>query len=499
MTLIIKKPLNILLINPEDIGKHKRVSELNPFAGLAYIATFVENAFGGDVSVEVIEMLPQRMTAGDVLKKVDESKIDICGITSKTYNFQYAQGLASAIKETSPETLIVFGGAHATALPEEVVKNNSIDAIIPREGEVVFKDIVQNLLSGSHTFDGVKGVVFKSGGEIINNGHAELIKDLDKIPFPNWDKYYDLDAYDRYYNNRTEKFCLMLPIFASRGCPYGCHFCQPLLTRQYRMRSVINVIDEVEYLADRYKIERIYFEDSIFGLKKDWFLDYCHQYMARGMHKIVKWGFETNVNCVDPERMESAREAGCEYVYFGMESASDKVLKHLGKGATKEKNLNAIEISKKAGIYEVSGSFIFGMPYETSETANETLNFIKESKLNSININLLDVYPGTELYSMVEKGAGGIRWIPEKRNKWDECGRTLVKTYVNDMDTVEKLEDLYVRALQILHEKYRKNYWSYVKKVMKYFIYYSIHNPGRLKIAFKRTLLSYFPRLFRLS
>lgn len=495
----MKRPLKILLINPEDISKHRRISELNPFAGLAYIATFIENSLGSDVSVEVVEMLPQRMTAGDILMKVGESKIDVCGFTSKTYNFPYAQSLADAIKEFSPETLIIFGGAHATALPEEVIKNNSIDAIIPREGEVVFKEIVQNLLSGSHTFDGVRGVVFKSDGAVIDNGYAELIQDLDELPIPNWGKYYDLNAYDRYYDQQTGKFLLMLPVFASRGCPYGCHFCQPLLTRKYRMRSVTNVIEEVEHLADKYKIERIYFEDSIFGLKKDWFLDFCRQYVTRGLYKTVKWGFETNVNCVDMERMQSASEAGCEYVYFGVESASDSVLKHLGKGVTKEKHINAIELSKKAGIYEVSGSFIFGMPYETSKTANETLSFIKESKLNSININLLDVYPGTQLYEMVDKGVGGIRWVPEKRNKWDDCGRTLVKTYVNDLDTVEKLEDLYLRALKILHEKYRENYWNYIRKIVKYFLYYSIHNPNRLNIVFKRTLLSYFPRLFKLS
>ncbi len=496
----MKKPFKILLINPENISEHKRISELNPFVGLAYIATFVENVFGDDISVEIIEMLPSQMTKGDILKKFYGSRIDICGITSKTYNFLFAQGLADAIKESSPETLIIFGGAHATALPEDVVKKTSIDAVIPREGEVVFKDIVQNLLSGMHPFESAKGVIFKSEGAIINNGYAELIQDLDELPIPNWGKYYDLNLYERYYDQQSGKFLLMLPIFSSRGCPYECSFCQPLLTRKYRMRSVTNVIDEVEYLADRYGIKRIYFEDSTFGVKKDWFIDFCCQYMTRGIHKKVKWGFETNVNCVDQERMELAREANCVYVYFGLESASDTVQKHLGKATTKEKIINAINISKKAGIYEVSGSFIFGLPYETSKTAEETLDFIKESKLDSININLLDIYPGTQLYETLEKGGniGGIKWIPEKKDRWDSCGRTIVKTYVNDLNTVEKLEDLYLRALQILYTKYRKNYWNYVRKIVKYFLYYSTHNPKRLKFVFKRTLMSYFPHLFKL-
>ncbi len=495
----MEKPLKILLINPEDIQRQQRYSELNPFAGLAYIATFIEKTFGNEVSVEVVEMLPQRMTTKDVIRKITDGHIDICGITSKTYNFPFAQGLADAVKESSPSTLIMFGGAHATALPEVVAQRHSVDAVIPREGEVVFKNIVQNILSDEHPFERVKGVLFKSNGEVVNNGHSELIENLDEIPVPDWDRYYDLKIYDRFYDKRTGEFHLMIPIFASRGCPFGCHFCQPLLTRKYRFRSVNNVIDEVEYLSDRYKLKRIYFEDSIFGVKKEWFMDFCRQYMRRGLHKTVTWGFETNVKYADQERMEMAKEAGCVYVYFGIESASDKVHKYLGKAATKEKINNAINISRKAGIYEVTGSLIFGLPYESSETAKETLDFIKEAPLDDININLLDVYPGTDLYSMVENGVGGIRWIPEKKDKWDACGRTLVKTYVNDLDSVEKLEALYIKALQIREEKYKRNYYSYLKRIFLSTIYYTFHNPRKIVQAFKRSLATYFPRVFKLN
>lgn len=487
--------MKILLINPENIQKNRRVSERTPFAGLAYIATFLDKVFGDDVNIEIIEMLPQRMTTEDVIKKINEEDVNLCGITSKTYNFSFALHLAEAIKEFSSQTLILFGGPHATAVPEEVIKKSSVDAVILREGEMVFKDIVQNYLSSKHPFEDVKGVIFKSDGMVINNGYADLIDNLDELPIPDWGKYYDLNIYDRYYEQDLGKFFLMLPIFASRGCPYGCHFCQPVLTKSYRTRSLGNVLDEVEYLVDRYKVKRLYFEDSTFGLKKEMFMDFCHQYMKRGLHKTLEWGFETNVNCVDSERMKLAKESGCVYVYFGCESTSDKVLKHIGKGATKEKIQNAIEISKKAGIRKVAGSFIFGLPYETSETANETLEFIKTSRLDSININLLDVYPGTELYDMVEKGVGGISWIPEKKDKWDECGRTVVKTYVNDLDSVEKLESLFVSALQILFEKLKTNKIKFLVRIVKYVMFYSHHNPQLLKRTFKQALVAYFPRL----
>ena len=491
--------MKTILINPEDIHNIKRISELNPFAGLAYIASYIDMLFGKEISVEIIEMLPQSLTIPDVLSKFKERHISICGITSKTYNFSFALKLASEIKEISPETIIIFGGAHATALPYEVLQTPSIDAVISREGEVVFSHIVKNILSGHNAFENVKGALFKDKGEIINNGPAELINNLDELPFPDWQKYYNLDNYDRLYDYYTGQLHLMIPIFSSRGCPYRCQFCQPVLTRKYRSRSVSNVIDEVQNLAEKYKVERIYFEDSVFGIKKEWFSDFCQQYIDRGLHRKVTWGFESNVNNVDLEKLRLAVEAGCVYIYYGLESASDQVLLHLGKNATKEKNRNAIELAKKAGIREVSGSFIFGLPYETSQSAEETLEFIRESKLDNININLLDIYPGTEIYGMVEQGVGGISWIPEKKDKWDECGRTLVKTYVNDLDSIEKLEGLYLNALQILREKYRRNYYNYVRRIIKLTTYYCFHNPRKIIYAFNLALASYFPGLFKLN
>ena len=223
--------LKVLLINPEDIQK-RRLSESTstPFAGLAYLATYLDSMFGNDLSTEIIEMLPQSMVISDVLKKIKEEHIHICGITSKTFNFNYALKVAEAIKEVSPETVIVFGGAHATAMPYVVLQNRCVDAVIPREGEVVFSNIVKNVLSGYHAFENVKGVMFKEMGEIINNGSEELIKNLDELPFPDWQKYYNLDNYARVYNYYTGKLHLMIPIFSSRGCPYHCQFCQPVLT-----------------------------------------------------------------------------------------------------------------------------------------------------------------------------------------------------------------------------------------------------------------------------
>lgn len=491
--------LKILLINPEDIKRQKRIFELNPFAGLAYIASFLDNKFRKFVDCTIIEMLPQQMTINSVLEVIKKEQYSVCGITSKTYNFNYAIKLAIEIKKQFPDTIVIFGGAHATALPKEVIRQNSIDAVITHEGELVFQEIINNILSGVHPFENVEGVWFKSSGEVIFNGLAKLINNLETIPFIDWDKYYDLNKYDRYYDNQKGKFLLMLPIFASRGCPYGCHFCQPVLTRKYRTRPVANVIDEIMFLQDKYKIERIYFDDSIFGIKKKWFLEFCSEYIDSGLSQVVNWGFETNVNCIDEEMMTAASDAGCVYVYFGMESASDKVLKHIGKGASKEKLKNAIDYSKKAGIFEVSGSFIFGMPYETAETANETLEFIKNSSLDTININLLDVYPGTKLYNMVDKGVGGIKWIHGKKDKWDSCGRTIVKTYVNDLDSIEKLENIFKRALAILHKKFRKNYFMYFRRIAKYIFYYSLHNPTKLKKTIMKSLNAYFPRVSKLQ
>ena len=141
----MKKTINVLLINPEDITGRKRLSALTPFAGFAFIRAFCEKSFGKEVSIEIIEMLPERIQINDVLKRIADDRIDICGITSKTYNYTFALKLADAIKEYHPTTLIIFGGAHPNALPKEVIKNMSIDAIVTREGEITFNNIIRNI------------------------------------------------------------------------------------------------------------------------------------------------------------------------------------------------------------------------------------------------------------------------------------------------------------------------------------------------------------------
>ena len=103
--------------------------EITPFAGFAYIRAFLEKYFGNDIAIEIIEMLPNKLVISDILNKFRYENIDICGITSKTYNYPFALKLANAIKEYYPKTLIIFGGAHANALPMNVIKEMSIDAI----------------------------------------------------------------------------------------------------------------------------------------------------------------------------------------------------------------------------------------------------------------------------------------------------------------------------------------------------------------------------------
>lgn len=495
----MQKHIQILLINPEDIDKFKRISESTPYAGLAFLAAYAEFLYGSNVNVEIIEMLPQRMTIEDVVASIKKSGIDVCGITAKTYNFPFAAKLAAAIKAATPRTIVTFGGAHATALPNAVVSLPFVDAVVHHEGEIAFGKIIGNLRCDRHPFEGVRGVFYKSpSGDIIDNGPFEMIDNLDELPTPDWGRYYNLNLYDRRYDKITGRMQQLIPVFASRGCPYSCQFCQSVLTRKYRTRSAANVVKEIEHLAERYHLEYIYFEDSIFGMSNTWFAEFCRLFQESYLYKHIAWGFETNVNNVDADKMRMAFDAGCVYVYFGIESASDTVLEHLGKNSSKEKIVRAIDLSKNAGIQMVAGSFIFGLPFETSKTAAETLEFMRSSKLDSMNINLLDIYPGTELYEMVDKRIGGIRWMPGRKDQWDQCGRTLVKTFVNDLNTEEKLQAIHSQAVTILNKKIRANRFSYFRSILTSLLYYSFRNPRKVIIYIKLRIRLFIHKLTKL-
>jgi len=230
------------------------------------------------------------------------------------------------------------------------------------------------------------------------------------------------------------------------------------------VRSVENILDELELLHKTQGAESVYFEDSLFYTSRKWFERFCEEYKMRGLHKKIQWGFETRIDTIDFDQLKLAKESGCIYTFFGVESGSEIVLKKANKPYSKDAIIAKIFAAKQAGIAEVKASIILGLPYETKETINETLSLLKILPCDGASIHILDIYPGTEAAAMLAKGEGGLRWVKGKEMSWEHFSRRDAMVEVNDLSEHDLLEAR-ANAIQIMLEKSKGKRISHLLKM----------------------------------
>jgi radical SAM superfamily enzyme YgiQ (UPF0313 family) len=224
---------------------------------------------------------------------------------------------------------------------------------------------------------------------------------LDSLPFPAYDLF-DFDRYIHYASSlrfKGEKVSRLksINIISSRGCPYSCQYCSisKFWRRQCRLRSAINVVDEMEMLAEKYGIRSFNFFDDLFTANENRVIELCKEIIKRKLN--VCWECTTRVDLVSLEMLKWMKKAGCIRISYGVESGSDKVLKAINKTQTRNEIIKAFKITHDAGI-KAFILLMIGNPNETEQSINETVELIRLVKPDKIRTNLTMVYPGTDLY-----------------------------------------------------------------------------------------------------
>ena len=456
--------MNVLFIDPPSLeglvvekAGEKRLP--TPNMGIVYIASYLK--LKTEACMLILDAAAERITSRSVTDIIKDFDPSLVCISSKTFNILSTYKYAKLVKNIVPQAIVLVGGAHSTALPEHTLHEcPDIDAVVMREGEDTVLEVYSRIKGGysiaPDAFENVAGIVWRNpSGRIIHNKERDLIADLDSLPFPDL-SLVDYKKYRRVYNPNKHRFQHIYSVFSSRGCPFQCTFCMPLLTRKRRARSIENVLDEIDLLHRRYGTQRVYFEDSLFCSRREWFEMFCEEYSRRGLYKKVQWGFETRIDTVDSTVFQQAKQAGCIYAFFGVESGSEEVLRRANKAYSKDAIVERIAAAKRAGIDQVNMSIILGLPYETRETIEETLCLIEEAPCDNAGINILDIYPGTAVFEMADKGEGGLRWIEGKRMNWSVYSREEPMVEVNDVNAAHLIASRN-RALSIVTKKSRKN------------------------------------------
>lgn len=409
--------MNYLIVCPRFVNDE---DEYFTFAhGVAYVSSSLKT------SRKSVFTLNLNYSDND-LKAIKDSILNysidvfIIGGTSRTY--KQIKQILSYVKEIKKDVITIIGGGLLTAAPETAMKAlKCADIGIVGEGEETIIEIADFLETGKN-LGSIKGILYREkDGVVIKTDKRDDIKDLDKIPFPDYDGFQ--------YGKQIEKTKTAM-ICTSRSCPYNCTFCFHTCGNTYRSRSLDNVFEEIEFLFSRYEIEVLSIADELFVAKKSRVIEFCNRIKPYN----VKWTAQARVDGVDLEILEKMRDAGCIGISYGLESASNEILKGMKKKTTIEQIEKAFEITRKAKI-KPFGNFLFGDINETVETSNMTIEWYSEHPYFDCSFCQIIILPGSEIY----KYALENNFIKNEIEYWE-----------NDFP--------YTNVTRMTHEEYERQY-----------------------------------------
>lgn len=378
-----------------------------PPLGLLYVAGAAREA---GHRVHVLDGDPDVET--DLVDRVVAFRPDVVGLSFLTMTWAKAQRVAAALRARLPGVPLMVGGPHATAEPEATLAGLGADVVVRGEGERTAVEVLDRMARGA-PLDGTPGTVTAAG----RAPDRAPITDLDALPLP----ARDLLDFERYLAApgliRGRASARHASVMAGRGCRYRCTFCASHLQlgRDLRMRSVDDVLAELDHLVAEYRIRGVYWVDDIFTGDKAWVRELCAALTARPYR--LEWGCQSRVESVDPDLLTRMRAAGCVQVDFGVESGSKRVLRRMKKGTTWKRVVEAFDAAHAAGL-RTGASFILGNPDEEADDLEDTLALARRIDSDWTVFFFSTPYPGTELWQeMKEEGRTGA--FPEWGVAWN--------------------------------------------------------------------------------
>lgn len=380
--------MRILLLVPNIVGQMGRPSY--PHIGLSYITSYLEQQGHTVVPIDL------RVSSFKYVKEcLSFFDFDFIGVTSSDLGYKKAYELISKLKKIS-RAKIVIGGPHVSTNKSVVLRQCKADYAIKGEGEVTFSE-----LCAGHPAGSIDGLIWRGNG-IHENPDRAPITDLDILPFPAYHKF-----------QFSKHSFLEIPIVTSRGCPHSCIYCAVhcIMGYKFRPRSPENVVSEIEYWVSR-RYDHFQFTDDNFTFDMDRAKRICDLIIRKQLK--IKWNVRNGIRVdkVDKELLQKMKLSGCYFVFFGMESGSQEILKSIKKGTTIDQIKNAVSIAKDVGI-SIGGTFMIGHPDETYNDFLMSYNLAKSLELDEARFYNVIAYPGTELFDWIVEH-GRFIYQPEK-------------------------------------------------------------------------------------
>ncbi|MBN1122139.1 MAG: B12-binding domain-containing radical SAM protein [Anaerolineae bacterium] len=360
--------------------------------------------------IQVLDVYGNDLLQAEVEDYLDNYSFEAVAITGfGTINYLYVLWLAEQIKKRCAVPIVV-GGLLANYHYDLLLSKGTIDYCVVGEGEETSRELFRHIDDPNRLPD-IQGIAYRKNGTISINPLRPLIEDLDSLPMPNFDlwpmeRYTQAKMYAHDQTTAFKSYEVALDIdpselrpnmtfLSGRGCPYKCTYC----SRSYnslRLKSVDRVIEELEFVKERYGIKAAHFADETLLLGKKRIFEFCERIKDVGIY----WDGQGRVNTLNREIMIVLKDANCLSVGLGVESGSDTMLKTMKKGITRRQTLEVLKAAKDVGLH-LKIQLMGGYPGETKRTLRETATLMKEADLPPRRLTWCTPLPGSELYGMV--------------------------------------------------------------------------------------------------
>ena len=498
---------------------------------------------GGQVAILDLNALRMNYGGGyvpmDIVKKeLSLDDWDLMGIGGLTTTYSRMKQLIPLMRRSSPRATIISGGGWCTYNPDEILQLvPEIDMICVGEGEETFAEVYDEMDKGSSDFEKIKGLCLRDNNSFKFTEPRALISNLDTIPYPDYDLF-EMDIYFRSSSRplSVESFNAKRRATTvwERGCPRGCTFCShngmsridiqniygkgdrrlgEMIVREVdknnhtfqmpaRWPSPKYAVNNVKILKEKFDVDFLSIVDENMTSNRKWTEEFCKLYIDEGFHETVKWGTLGDAPSVatQPTLLKTMKEAGCSYISFGFESASNKVLaQDIKKGQTQMHLQKTVDEIKKVGLRPLA-TFMIGNPHEDINDLMETVTFWIRNRIE-VDPFICTPYVGSPIYYdnkdyILEQYDERLRLVKNNSNfdkntiaKWKlealdkfmiECGdATQYTATVSQYFTIPELfalkQFMYKhdtrRMLQMAHQRYEQTgleQWKHDEKWAKY-------------------------------
>lgn len=450
--------MKILLVNPHSSNWTKGAADNSSVAvrsapvGLLSISAFLKRS-GHDVKIIDLSSLTAELSKKRFIGQLHSFRPDIAGFTAVTSNFLNAIQLAETVKNISPDTVTVFGGVHVSALRGAILeKFDSIDMIVAGEGEEAMAEIASGAPCSS-----IKGLIYREGDAIRDNGARGLLCDLDSLPFPD---YHALEGFPSDYEGALFNYPKgpVATVISSRGCPYSCSYCdRSVFGSSFRHNSPGYLHEQMQFLKSEFGIRHVFFYDDLFTFNRGRIEEFCR--LLREKPLGMTFNCAVRVGHIDDDLLKTLKASGCWMVSLGVESGSPEILARHKSNVNFDEMKDTVTRIRRAGL-RAKGLFMMGLPGETEQTFRMTADFINALELDDMNLTKFTPFPGSPLYKTIhDEGAFDEKWelmncmnfvfvprgIPSKE-RMDELYREFIRDFYTGKNWISKFPGLMFKS-----------------------------------------------------